>query len=1611
MQVQLAFSPLSFSPLFHASLPSFCSPVRASHFHLLPSPVRHGLPGSPPMSLSSPALRSPFHCPRHSHLTPAGVLSRCVASSASFTTSVTIEAADNRTDPISHRPFTLFHLAVTFHCSTCGVDQWAVQKRYSEFDELHSLLLTELADVSPPPTSSPTATSQSPHRLPSLPPKKFLGSSLDPPFITERRQQLELYLNRLISDDALHSSPALIRFLQHPSADVWVALNDQIEGLRAHNIQLQAQMREMQTTMRLLTGGPTLPNGHILPSTSPTSVLKELSRLKRRVRMLESAPASSLAGEDEGEGGWSGASIRMLGRSRSQGGVVSDEEDSEGGGLHKDSMSRVDRARSLSQRGAATREKRRYRRGLGGGASGPQGEEEVEELEEGEERGRSLSESHVMDRLAMRHFHYRTSTPYRQNPFMQKGEKRSGVDGGMGGVSSIKEEESPLRGVVDRTVRSGRHSEPIANHYYKPFMRNGKGTPSPPASTLPPPPSSFFAAFGPTLQRTPFPSTSSAPAAFSQAKQGGSALGHLLQQRPAQPSHVPRSPPDMHEGEDEGGADLVLGSSPSTSAMALISEGVANAVLDSTPNASPLNSPLPIGQRQLERGESDGEGSMSERGTGQGSGGGERRRHSLLNKIPPPQLKLNNSSHAPQPHKEDLPDTSTSTPSASAQPEVAPPEEEKRLSTPPIPTPAVTKGSHATSPSEAVVGSPRLAAPPGLSPSSASSMSAAPVVPSADALYSSCLDTELHGRLTELILFIQPSAASEQRYTAVFSFIDSLIRRTIGAAEVFCHGSFALKTYLPDADLDVSAFFSKSNDDSWIHRLMSALLQEAAGGGNTPATPSGLPSKDKERSRDRDRQDRERDSTAASPPPPKAQFPVKSVTFISAETAVVKAQIGHVSVDISGNQTGALSTLALFEEVDQLVGKDHLFKRTILLATTYFKNELIVSGSHAGFLSSYAIRTFVLFIFNRFHNDIHSPLQGLYKLMLYLSHFDWNLHAFGLFGPIELAGLPKFVPVTSGPTAWPPSLTPLVTSHLLQSYTYTTNEVSSSAVRSFPPKYINVIDPANLSNNLGRSVSHQNVHMIRTAMVDGAQRLHHALIAWGMRSKVASGGSSVSSPAATTDRGEESGAVSSSAPAASTPLTSNHSPLSSSLPPTDEDLESLQIEEDQQTAYRLISQLFERTLQAYSGRTAFTLSHRGLRKHRPAALPILQADGQPLSLSDKGGPPHHTSSSPATPSLSSTPSSPALGSSSLLISDSELETESELASPTDRVHSPHPPIHPPHPHAPHTLLDGHLPSILSNLHHARAFDTPDISEPELTLSISRILTQCGSVPVGKLGSLLHNVMGNHSLPSMLKEKFGGLKRFLERHGDMFVIGTDHPFNPHVHLVGEGMGGRGGVGAEGYQQGEGVGGMGASGMGGPDGGAPRPSRSNRPSSRPASQGQGQGQPQGRGGQGKQSGGWGHHSGGAAVTAMGGRPSGNPHHALSPQSPVTDHPSPHSASPVRHTPASAVPQHRFPSTSPSVAIPSPFPSLPHQGGRAPHPRFASTEGLNVTAPAFVSSYEGGGGDGGGLGGQGQLFFGFEEYGGSGGVAGGGLHSNGVVGSGATPVYHSHHSRYKQ
>ena len=50
-----------------------------------------------------------------------------------------------------------------------------------------------------------------------------------------------------------------------------------------------------------------------------------------------------------------------------------------------------------------------------------------------------------------------------------------------------------------------------------------------------------------------------------------------------------------------------------------------------------------------------------------------------------------------------------------------------------------------------------------------------------------------------------------------------------------------------------------------------------------------------------------------------------------------------------------------------------------------------------------------------------------------------------------------------------------------------------------------------------------------------------------------------------------------------------------------------------------------------------------------------------------------------------------------------------------------------------------------------------------------------------MGKSIQEITATSNLSQRLKDKYGGLKKFLERYTDIFVISTDHPFNPHIFI--------------------------------------------------------------------------------------------------------------------------------------------------------------------------------------------------------------------------------------
>ncbi|THU59751.1 hypothetical protein C4D60_Mb07t05370 [Musa balbisiana] len=306
----------------------------------------------------------------------------------------------------------------------------------------------------------------------------------------------------------------------------------------------------------------------------------------------------------------------------------------------------------------------------------------------------------------------------------------------------------------------------------------------------------------------------------------------------------------------------------------------------------------------------------------------------------------------------------------------------------------------------------------------------------------------------EVLRCIRPTVVSEQRRKAVVDYVQQLLRTRI-SSDVFPFGSVPLKTYLPDGDIDLTALGFPNTEDALANKVCSVLGEE-------------------EQNKD-------------------AEFEVKDVQLIRAEVKLVKCIVQNIVVDISFNQIGGLCTLCFLEKVDRKIGKNHLFKRSIILIKAWCYYESRILGAHHGLISTYALEILVLYVFHLFHNYLDGPLAVLYMFLDYYSKFNWEKYCVSLDGPVSVSSLPELVvepPESNGSCLL---LNEEFIKECIEMFSVPSRAYGNN-YQVFTQKHLNIVDPLKRNNNLGRSVSKGNFYRIRSAFTYGARKLGQILL-------------------------------------------------------------------------------------------------------------------------------------------------------------------------------------------------------------------------------------------------------------------------------------------------------------------------------------------------------------------------------------------------------------------------------------------------------------------------------------------------------------------------------------
>lgn len=82
--------------------------------------------------------------------------------------------------------------------------------------------------------------------------------------------------------------------------------------------------------------------------------------------------------------------------------------------------------------------------------------------------------------------------------------------------------------------------------------------------------------------------------------------------------------------------------------------------------------------------------------------------------------------------------------------------------------------------------------------------------------------------------------------------------------------------------------------------------------------------------------------------------------------------------------------MKFLEDIDRIIGKDHLLKNSVIMIKAWFMYEASLLGSHAACMATYALYVLVVFILNNFYEELSTPLDVFYKFFEYFGQFEWD---------------------------------------------------------------------------------------------------------------------------------------------------------------------------------------------------------------------------------------------------------------------------------------------------------------------------------------------------------------------------------------------------------------------------------------------------------------------------------------------------------------------------------------------------------------------------------------------------------------------------------------------
>jgi len=603
--------------------------------------------------------------------------------------------------------------------------------------------------------------------------------------------------------------------------------------------------------------------------------------------------------------------------------------------------------------------------------------------------------------------------------------------------------------------------------------------------------------------------------------------------------------------------------------------------------------------------------------------------------------------------------------------------------------------------------------------------------------------TESHSTLSRafdtLLSYILPTIEQLQYRYNIEKYIAKLVRKSLGA-QVYQTNIHSLRCFLPDDPISLSIYLCRGLENSWYIRLNEKLCRMSSSGiSGTAAHPSiitgSLSSTEDttinctEKVPAKPTTSADSNSLQQQEPPSQSSHIISHVSFMNEHGEhSLQCIVGNTTVDIRANMKIDLCFVAFLEEIDRAVGGNHLFKKSLTLVRAWWTLEtsaysnIQITPLH---LPDSSLCIMICAIFSRNASKITHPLHALSIFLSEYASFDWSTYGLTVYGPVLLSSLRNDISITEAcSTLCPDSL---IGSHIINKYEALLKESSIDGAgpdRSTPTADSDISVSAEPSGSIPLGIFFDKVnddfHKVDNTPHLSSEyvKIFHPL--------------DPSTNTVPDAMGLKFAEVMTEILKAGESQMCEIFRLEKSLQNSTDDRSSVN---DLEAAVFL---MFQETKKRYGD---------GWRPD------VAGADIVTRNTVSKG---------PIGGTLDS--STRGVSNSSPFFSDCDASQDdfmNELGS--DFLSSP-------------------LETMWEQIRYCNFLLGAQITESTLRTLSKDILQERGPLPVGEIGKMLQEITCISTLSAYLKDKFGGLKKFLENFVDDFVISTDHPFNPHVFLL-------------------------------------------------------------------------------------------------------------------------------------------------------------------------------------------------------------------------------------